>query len=120
LEFEIVIRGRLPLMDIHGAERLMAAFLNQVRAIGLGFTMDLDLPMTALVAIKTDAAYESPWWVIRGPEEESSMNYLFTTYRFFVSRWDRIKQAARLVFGLGQELSQELRQVEKPEGEPEQ
>jgi hypothetical protein len=69
LEFEITIRGRLPRMDINRAQRLMAAFLNQLRAIALGFTIDLDLPMTALLAVKTTAPYQSPWWVIRGPGE---------------------------------------------------
>lgn len=40
------------------------------------------------------------------------MKHLITIYQFIVKRWDRIRQAANLVFGLGQELSQELRQAE--------
>lgn len=54
-------------MDIKLAERLLATVMNQIRAIGQGFALDLDLPMTALVAQKTTQVYQSPWRVIRGP-----------------------------------------------------
>jgi hypothetical protein len=63
--FQLTIRGDTGQSDARRAERNLIAFINQVRALGLGMQFEFE-PIKAVIPAKQDRITETNWWTVRG------------------------------------------------------